>query len=58
MCTELSILLTAEVDVLKRSWHIVGNHIGALSQNPRQNAELGLPFLLLPEELSLLTNKG
>ncbi|XP_033727820.1 tRNA-splicing endonuclease subunit Sen34-like isoform X2 [Pecten maximus] len=37
---------------------IVGNRIGCLPRYPRQNNFLGLPLYLMPEEVSLLLNKG
>ncbi len=46
------------VERLRRSWRIVGHLIGALPQNPRQNNQLGLPLVLLPEEVALLLHEG
>lgn len=46
------------IQVLRHEWRIVGGLIGALPNRPRQNSQLGLPLLLLPEEVALLLNKG
>ncbi|XP_070209278.1 tRNA-splicing endonuclease subunit Sen34-like [Littorina saxatilis] len=37
---------------------MVGVLVGCLPRNPRQNVHLGLPVQLMPEELSVLLNKG
>ncbi|XP_075461486.1 tRNA-splicing endonuclease subunit Sen34 isoform X1 [Ascaphus truei] len=37
---------------------LVGNLVGALARKPRQNARLGLPLQLLPEETRLLVEIG
>ena len=47
-----------DVEKLRDSWRIVGGLIGAHPHQPRQNAKLSLPFLLLPEEVSLLLELG
>lgn len=43
---------------LRKDWRIVGGLIGALPQRSRQNAHLGLPLKLMPEEAALLVEKG
>ena len=43
---------------LRDKWRIVGGLIGALPSQPRQNAHLGLPLKLMPEETTLLMEIG
>ncbi|XP_064381852.1 tRNA-splicing endonuclease subunit Sen34-like [Halichondria panicea] len=43
---------------LDREWRICSGLIGALPGQPRQNAQLGLPLKLSPEEATLLVEKG
>ncbi|KAL5013555.1 hypothetical protein ScPMuIL_007825 [Solemya velum] len=43
---------------LREEHRIVGKLIGCLPRAPRQNVYLGLPLELLPEETSLLLDKG
>jgi tRNA-splicing endonuclease subunit Sen34 len=43
---------------LREEWRIVGSLVGALSRFPRQNNHLGLPLQLMPEETTLLLEKG
>lgn len=44
--------------VLREDWRIVGTLVGCLPRCPRQNNHLGLPLQLLPEETTLLIQKG
>ena len=37
---------------------MVGSLVGALPLHPRQNSQLGLPLVLLPEETTLMREKG
>lgn len=48
----------ADVSYLRDKWRIVGGLIGALPSQPRQNAQLGLPLNLMPEETTLLMESG
>lgn len=48
----------AGVACLRDKWRVVGGLIGALPSQPRQNAQLGLPLKLLPEETTLLLELG
>lgn len=50
--------ISAAIEWLNANWRIVGGLMGALPQSPRQNVQLGLPLLLLPEQVALLLNKG
>lgn len=51
--------LNIGIEWLRTRWHLAGGgEIGALPSSPRQNDRLGLPLLLLPEEVSLLLDKG
>ena len=43
---------------LREKWRIIGGLIGALPSHPRQNAQLGLPLELMPEETTLLLEMG
>jgi len=43
---------------LREKWRIVGSLVGALPRFPRQNNYLGLPLQLMPEETTLLLEKG
>lgn len=49
---------SAAIEWLSANWRIVGGLMGALPHNPRQNVQLGPPLLLLPEQVTLLLNKG
>ena len=55
---ETTLVSSLDAEKLCSHWRVVGGRIGALPRNPRQNVELGLPLLLLPEEVALLCNKG
>jgi tRNA-splicing endonuclease subunit Sen34 len=46
------------VTYLRQKFRIVGSFIGSLPGFLRQNSELGLPLLLMPEEAKLLVEKG
>lgn len=43
---------------LREEWRIVGSLVGCLPRLPRQNNHLGLPLQLLPEETTMLLEKG
>ncbi|KAM4651445.1 tRNA-splicing endonuclease subunit Sen34 [Discoglossus pictus] len=43
---------------IREQHRIVGNLVGALVRKPRQNARLGLPLQLMPEETRLLVETG
>ncbi|XP_060556983.1 tRNA-splicing endonuclease subunit Sen34-like [Ruditapes philippinarum] len=43
---------------LRENYKIVGTLIGCLPRAPRQNAQLGLPLQLMPEEVRLLIDIG
>ncbi|VDI75911.1 tRNA-splicing endonuclease subunit Sen34 [Mytilus galloprovincialis] len=43
---------------LREEWRIVGSLVGCLPRLPRQNNQLGLPLQLLPEETTMLLEKG
>lgn len=43
---------------LRKDHRIIGELVGCLSKHPRQEVLSGLPLLLLPEEVSLLLEKG
>ena len=43
---------------MRQDYRIVGELIGCLPKQPRQEVLLGLPLLLLPEEAKLLIEKG
>ncbi|XP_019632594.1 PREDICTED: tRNA-splicing endonuclease subunit Sen34-like [Branchiostoma belcheri] len=43
---------------LREQHRIVGTFVGALPRLPRQNVRLGRPLQLMPEETTLLLNKG
>ncbi|KAK2582749.1 hypothetical protein KPH14_005016 [Odynerus spinipes] len=43
---------------LRRDHRIIGELVGCLPKHPRQEVLSGLPLLLLPEEVSLLLEKG
>ncbi|KAL0118432.1 hypothetical protein PUN28_009235 [Cardiocondyla obscurior] len=43
---------------LRRDHRIVGELVGSFSKSTRQEVFLGLPLLLLPEEITLLLEKG
>ncbi|CAH1243748.1 TSEN34 [Branchiostoma lanceolatum] len=43
---------------LRERHRIVGTFVGALPRLPRQNVRLGRPLQLMPEETTLLLNKG
>ncbi|KAK3580028.1 hypothetical protein CHS0354_030929 [Potamilus streckersoni] len=47
-----------DADVLRQEFHCVGSLVGCLPRAPRQNTHLGLPLQLLPEETTLLLEKG
>ena len=47
-----------DVVYLREKWRIIGGLIGALPSHPRQNAQLGLPLKLMPEETTLLLEMG
>ncbi|XP_042884175.1 tRNA-splicing endonuclease subunit Sen34-like [Penaeus japonicus] len=47
-----------DADVIRRNYRIVGNLVGALPRNPHQVQVLGLPLQLMPEEVTLLIEKG
>ena len=55
--TRLSLLIS-DVDELRRKHRIVGALCGSLPRAVRQNAHLGLPLKLMPEEATLLQEKG
>lgn len=42
---------------LRKNYRIIGELLGCLPKRPRQDVQLGLPLLLLPEEVSLLIEK-
>ncbi|XP_076456632.1 tRNA-splicing endonuclease subunit Sen34-like [Babylonia areolata] len=44
--------------MLREHHRVVGVLVGCLPRHPRQNLHLGLPLQLLPEELTLLLDKG
>ena len=50
--------IIADVAYLRDKWRIVGGLIGALPSQPRQNAQLGLPLKLTPEETTLMMETG
>ena len=52
------LVLISDAVTLREYYRIVGVLVGCLPRNPRQNIHLGLPLQLMPEELSLLLNKG
>ncbi|XP_038051932.1 tRNA-splicing endonuclease subunit Sen34-like [Patiria miniata] len=43
-----------DVKLLRETHHIVGALVGSLPRSPRQNAQLGLPLQLMPEEAAVL----
>ncbi|KAH1180964.1 hypothetical protein KIL84_001898 [Mauremys mutica] len=43
---------------IRERFRLVGTLVGALARKPRQNARLGLPLQLLPEEARLLAELG
>ncbi|XP_066599815.1 tRNA-splicing endonuclease subunit Sen34 [Prorops nasuta] len=43
---------------LRRDYRIIGELIGCLPKNPRQDIIMGLPLMLLSEEVTLLIEKG
>lgn len=47
-----------DVRRLRVKFRIVGGMVGALPLQPRQNCQLGLPLLLMPEEVSVLREEG
>jgi tRNA-splicing endonuclease subunit Sen34 len=47
-----------DVERLRCEYRIVGALSGTLSQFPLQNTFYGLPLVLLPEEVNLLTSQG
>lgn len=47
-----------DADVIRRCYRIVGNLVGALPRNPHQVQVMGLPLQLMPEEVTLLIEKG
>lgn len=47
-----------DVRCLRDKFRIVGALIGCLPRAPRQNAQLGLPLQLIPEEVTLLLEEG
>jgi len=47
-----------DVITLRTKYRIVGSLVGLLPKNPLQNIFSSLPLLLLPEEVSLLLEKG
>ncbi|KAI7892392.1 uncharacterized protein EV154DRAFT_562368 [Mucor mucedo] len=47
-----------DVERLRCEYRIVGAFSGTLPQYPLQNTFYGLPLLLLPEEVSLITHNG
>ncbi|XP_053382948.1 tRNA-splicing endonuclease subunit Sen34-like [Mercenaria mercenaria] len=47
-----------DVRSLREKFRIVGTLIGCLPRAPRQNAHLGLPLQLIPEEVTLLLENG
>ncbi|KAM8927945.1 tRNA-splicing endonuclease subunit Sen34 isoform 2-T2 [Pelodytes ibericus] len=47
-----------DVQQIREKHGLVGNLVGALVRKPRQNARLGLPLQLLPEETRLLVEIG
>ena len=49
---------TADAVWLRREWRVVGSLVGALPLHPRQNSQLGLPLVLLPEETTLMREEG
>ena len=53
--TETFLLATR---VIRTQHKIIGSMIGALPSQPRQSTMLGMPLLLLPEETTLLMEKG
>ncbi|XP_060066827.1 tRNA-splicing endonuclease subunit Sen34-like [Ylistrum balloti] len=59
VCNDNVLVWNAEdASFLRDEMRIVGNLIGCLPRFPRQNNFLGLPLYLMPEEVSLLLNKG
>ncbi|GAB6023904.1 hypothetical protein CHUAL_008640 [Chamberlinius hualienensis] len=46
------------VDKLRREYRIVGSLVGCFSRAPKQNKQHGLPLLLMPEEATMLAEKG
>uniref|UniRef100_A0A8C3S9I9 tRNA-splicing endonuclease subunit Sen34 n=1 Tax=Chelydra serpentina TaxID=8475 RepID=A0A8C3S9I9_CHESE len=47
-----------EAREIRERFRLVGTLVGALARKPRQNAHLGLPLQLLPEEARLLAELG
>lgn len=56
----LSIVIRHHLDVhrLRVQFRVVGGVVGALPLQPRQNCQLGLPLLLMPEEVYVLREEG
>ena len=50
--------MSTDVVHLREKWRIMGGLVGALPSQPRQNAQLGLPLKLMPEETALLLEMG
>ncbi|XP_060111411.1 tRNA-splicing endonuclease subunit Sen34 [Heteronotia binoei] len=49
---------SSDAQRIREEHRIVGTLVGALARKPQQNARLGLPLQLLPEETRLLAEKG
>lgn len=47
-----------DVTILRKTHRIMGRHVGALPEIPRQNVENGLPLMLNLEEVHLLYNSN
>ncbi|XP_069105531.1 tRNA-splicing endonuclease subunit Sen34-like [Argopecten irradians] len=59
VCNDNVLVWNAEdASYLRDEVRIIGNQIGCLPRFPRQNNFLGLPLYLMPEEVTLLVNKG
>ena len=54
----LCFYFVSDAKILREDYRIVGTLVGSLPRAPRQNTHLGLPLQLLPEETSLLLEKG
>lgn len=55
---QLQMTSSSDVHRLRVQFRVVGGLVGALPVKPRQNSQLGLPVLLMPEEVSLLREEG
>lgn len=58
ICSNYFIWDATDARRLREEFRIVGNLTGCLPRAPRQNIHLGLPLQLMPEEVTLLVEKG